>query len=75
MLQYVTVAQLAAALLLCSSDSFMFPPLPRVELRAITATPMTHFTGYDGWQPEVLRIHPRGVNICNLLYTYVVEGR
>jgi hypothetical protein len=74
LLQCVTVAQLTAAILLCSPDSFTFPLFPGAELRAITATPITHFTDYDGWQPEILRIHPRGVNICNVTVSYTHPG-
>ncbi|KAI6752518.1 hypothetical protein HG530_013887 [Fusarium avenaceum] len=72
--QCVTVAHLSAAVLLCSPDSFTFPSLPGAELRAITAAPITHFTGYDGLQPEVLRMHPRGVNICNVTVSYTHPG-
>ncbi|SPJ73998.1 related to tannase precursor [Fusarium torulosum] len=74
LLQCVTFVPLANALLLCSPNSFTFPSLPGAELRAITATPIAHFTDYDGRQPEILRIHPRGVNVCNVTVSYTHPG-
>lgn len=68
------VAPLAAAMKPCSPESFTFPSLFGAELQAITATPITNFTGYDGWQPEVLHVHPRGVNICNVTVSYTHPG-